>query len=75
MGKRSVNAAAPFQSIRDAARLTGLSAFYLRNRCKARTIPMMMVGTEYRINVPLLLAQLERESAENGSGLAGGEDA
>lgn len=71
MGKRRFDAEAPFQSIRDAARLTGLSMFYLRERCKARTIPVVMVGSEYRINLPLLLAQLERESAESVTETAG----
>ena len=65
MSKRAFEATAPFQSIRNAARITGLSAFYLRERCKARTIPVVMVGSEYRINMPLLLEQLAREAAQN----------
>lgn len=65
MSKRVFEATAPFQSIRNAARITGLSQFYLRERCKTQTIPMIKVGTEYRINMPLLLEQLAREAAQN----------
>jgi len=70
MGKRKTDATAPYQSIRGTARVTGLSMFYLRERCKARTIPVLMVGGEYRIFLPGLLAQLEREAsagAEKGA--------
>ena len=62
MSKRAFEATAPFQSIRNTARITGLSAFYLRERCKAQTIPVIKVGSEYRINVPLLLEQLAHEA-------------
>lgn len=63
MPKRPFDAAAPWQTLVGATRLTGLSQGYLRDRARAGTIPVVMVGREYRVNVPLLLRQLESESA------------
>ena len=71
MPKRNIDLAAPWQTIAGATRLTGLSQGYLRDRAKAGTIPVMMVGREYRINVPLLLRQLEEESTGNSQSLVG----
>ena len=48
----------PFMKIPDACRVTGLSQYYLRNGCKAGTIPHVMSGRVYFINVPKLLEQL-----------------
>ncbi|MBR4578806.1 MAG: hypothetical protein IKO22_04235 [Oscillospiraceae bacterium] len=62
MGKRVFNPKAPFQSLRNTAALTGLSVGFLRDGCKAGTIPHIMAGNEYRINIVQLLAQLEAES-------------
>lgn len=64
MAKREFMPEAPWQSIRHASRVTGLSQIYLRTRCREGSIPVLMVGGEYRIHVPLLLEQLEREAAE-----------
>lgn len=49
---------APFQKIPDACRTTGLSQWYLRKACKEGTIPHIMSGTTYYINVPALLRSL-----------------
>lgn len=48
----------PFQSINEAVRSTGLSSFYLRRGCKDGTIPHVMSGTKYIINVAALLKML-----------------
>lgn len=48
----------PFQKIADASRTTGLSQYFLRTGCKAGTIPHVMSGTTYFINVPRLLEML-----------------
>ena len=52
---------APFQTIPMASKTTGLSKYYLREGCKAGTIPHVMSGTTYYINVPALLKQLGAE--------------
>lgn len=65
MGKRVFNPDAPYQSLRNAATLTGLSVGFLRDGCKTGTIPHVMAGSEYRVNMAQLLAQLETESQAN----------
>lgn len=52
----------PFMKITDAVKATGLSAYYLRNGCKDGTIPHIVCGTKYLINVPALLEKLDKES-------------
>lgn len=54
----SAGRCAPFQLIKAAATLTGFSQKFLREGCKAGTIPHVMVGCRYMINVPLFLRQL-----------------
>lgn len=48
----------PFQKIREACKTTGLSQFYLRKGCKDGSIPCVMSGGTYYINVPALLRKL-----------------
>ena len=48
----------PFQKIAQASRTTGLSQYYLRNGCRDGTIPHIMSGSVYFINVPRLLEML-----------------
>ena len=55
---QAVNTSAPFQSVKNAARITGLSEFFLRNGLKAGTIPFVKSGNKYLIHVPRLLEQL-----------------
>lgn len=54
----NANAKTPFMKIPDACRITGLSQYYLRQGCKNGTIPHVMSGRVYFINVPKLLEQL-----------------
>lgn len=48
----------PFVKIREAATITGLSQYYLRNGCKDGTVPHIKSGTTYFINIPALLERL-----------------
>ena len=49
---------APFQKISEAVKSTGLSAYYLRRGCKDGSVPCVLSGNTFYINVPLLLKQL-----------------
>ena len=53
---------APFMKIKDAVKATGLSAYFLRNGCKDGSVPHVIRGTAYLINVPALLEQMDEES-------------
>ena len=66
MRPKEINLNAPYQSPRNAAYITGLSLWYIREGCKAGTIPHIRVGRDYRVNVPLLLEQMNRESVGAG---------
>lgn len=57
--QKHINPEAPFQPISAAAAMTGLSRWYLLNGCKAGTVPYIRVGSDYRINMPRLLEQLQ----------------
>lgn len=48
----------PFQKIPDACRSTGLSQYFLRQGCKNGSVPCVMSGGTYYVNVPALLQQL-----------------
>lgn len=71
MAKRTFDREAPFQSIRGAAEITGLSMGSIRAGCKAGRIPFVMCGQEYRISMPLFLRQLEEEAQKNAHPTAG----
>lgn len=51
-----------FVSIRDAAKLTGISTFALRNGVRNGKIAHILCGTKYMINYPRLVAQLDEAS-------------
>lgn len=55
------NDTAPFQRIPAACRITGLSQSYLRTGCKDGSIPHVMSGNVYLVNVPALLRKLGAE--------------
>ena len=63
MRKSERNIAAPFQTIVEAAKITGLSQYYLRGGCKDGTVPHVKSGTVYLVNVPALLRKLDAESS------------
>ena len=51
--------ATPFMKIKDAAKVTGLSMYYLRNGCKDGSVPHVKSGTVYLVNIPRLLEKLD----------------
>lgn len=53
---------ADFQKIMDAAKITGLSPYFIRKGCKAGEIPHIRSGLTYYVNVPALLQKLDAES-------------
>lgn len=61
MKDRANNQMVPFQKFKDASKTTGLSQYFLRRGCKDGTIPHIMSGTTYLVNVPALLRQLNAE--------------
>lgn len=69
MPKRTFDRDAPYQSIRGAAEITGLSMGSIRAGCKAGKIPFVMCGQEYRISMPLFLKQLEAEATASLKGV------
>jgi hypothetical protein len=62
MGKRIIDKSAPYQGLRTAAALSGLSVQYLREGCRAGKIAHIMAGREYRIYMPALLDVLKDEA-------------
>lgn len=62
---RSQNDAQPFQRIPAACRITGLSQKYLRAGCKDGSVPHIMAGSVYMINIPALLRKLGAEEANS----------
>ena len=56
----------PFMSIKEACIYTGLSQCYLRKGIKEGTVPALMSGAKYLINVPRLLEKLDAESNAGG---------
>jgi len=55
----------PFMSIRDCNKHTGLSMSYLRTGCKNKTIPHIMVGDKYMIDVEGLFELVRLEARAN----------
>ena len=63
----------PFMKIKDAARVTGLSMYYLRNGCKDGSVPHVKSGTVYLINMPRLLEKLDALDTTLPGGKSGRE--
>lgn len=55
----------PFLKIKDACAAIGLSTYYLRNGCKDGTIPCVMSGNTYYVNMPALLKKLNAEDLQH----------
>lgn len=53
--------ATPFQKIPAASRATGLSQYFLRRGCRDGSIPHIMSGTVYLVNVPALLRKFNAD--------------
>lgn len=54
----------PFQKIKQASEITGLSQYYLRRGCKDGSIPHICSGHVYLINIPALLQKLGATEGE-----------
>lgn len=48
----------PFVGLEEAASITGLSQYFLRQGCRSGTVPHIRCGTSYKVNLPKLLDQL-----------------
>ncbi len=68
MRTRTTNPDAIFQPIRSASEISGWSMKAIRAGCKAGTIPHLMCGSDYRINMPLWIEQLNAQSMEGTDG-------
>lgn len=51
----------PFMKIPTASKVTGLSQYFLRRGCRDGSIPHIMSGTVYLVNVPELLRKLNAD--------------
>ena len=60
---------AVYQSIRDTVQITGLSEYYLRTRIRDGKIKHIRSGSKILINLPVLLAELEQQSAEQANNI------
>lgn len=56
----------PFMKIKEAVKVTGLSAYFLRAGCRDGSVPCIKSGTTFYVNVPALLEELNRESTQQG---------
>ena len=59
---RNTTGETPFMTIRAAARFTGISENFLRTMQKKGQLPGISCGVSFKVNVPVLLAQLNEES-------------
>ena len=68
MKRRQTDSDAPFRTIEDTARMTGLSRDYIRRGVKAGEIPAIRSGSSsnapYLVDTVLFLAQLHHEASE-----------
>lgn len=51
----------PFLKLTEASKVTGLSTYYLRSGCRDGSIPCVLSGTTYYVNIPALLRKLDAE--------------
>ncbi len=56
-----------FMPIKDACEYTGLSQYYLRRGCISGSIPHILSGNKYFINIPRLMEQLNALPARGQS--------
>lgn len=64
MKKSTTSSTQRYQNIKDACKTTGLSMYFLRNGCKAGTVPHVRSGRVYMIDVPALYQQLEEQRVQ-----------
>lgn len=54
----------PFLTIEKACEATGLSQTFLRKGCRDGSVPCVMSGRVYMVNLPALLKKLNAEDGE-----------
>lgn len=65
MGKNVIDMSQPiFQPIKQAIKTTGLSEYYFRQELKKGTLPHIKSGSKVLVNIPLLLAELDKQSMQ-----------
>ena len=57
-------AATVYHSIRETARITGLSEYFIRQQLKADAVPGAYSGKKFLVNVPSLLESLNASTGE-----------
>ena len=62
-GRRRMHLMVPFQKITEACKNTGLSQYYLRQGCKNGTVPHIMSGGVYYVNVSALMEELDKKKS------------
>lgn len=70
-----MNAKQKFMTIRQTAAAGFDTEFHLRLMQKQGKLPGFFSGRTFKVNVPLLLEQLDRESLAQASGKASAEEA
>ena len=54
-----------FLTIRETARLTGVSEYFLRKNIKEGIIPVIMCGNRAKLTVSMLMEALKAQSVKN----------
>lgn len=65
MKNEVINTQPIFQPIKEVVKTIGLSEWYLRQALKAGTLPHIRSGSKIFVNVPLLLAELDKQSSHS----------
>ena len=55
----------PFMTIKNASAYTGLSQYYIRTGCQNNSIPHIMSGTKYLVEVEGLLKVAKQNARKN----------
>ena len=55
----------PILSIKTAAEITGLSQYYIRNGCRAGTIPHIMSGNRYKVDLQRFAETISSSGSDN----------
>lgn len=58
-----------FLSIAEAAKVTGVSSYAIRQGVRSGLFPAVRIGTKYMVNLPALLEALENLSHGQGGGV------
>ena len=61
-----------FLTIKETATRSGLSQFYIRNRCKDGTIPHRMMGIKYMVDYEAFIEREHRLAAQSVAHQLGG---